>query len=829
MGDAARPEAVPPTPSGEEWLRASLDTLQESLFIFTAVRDESGDVIDLQYRFLNSAAQRLYSRTSDEVIGRGLIELFPSVKDLGIFDCYITPMATGQSCSMVVQGFHDGGVVGDFIVNAVPFGDGVVVTAHNVTEEAAAQRALAESESLLRVILDSTSDAIMRFGPDLRVRYVNRQLIKNSGISLQGWLGKTFAEAGYPANLAAGWDEHSRHVFATGESVQHEFEIDLPGGHHWFETRVDPEFDTDGAVSHVITASRDVTARKIAESRLRQSEALLEVAVEGSHDGTATYGPDLRFEYVNQRTVELSGMPKSAWIGKTMEELGFPPDSVAFWTEHVARVFATGVAGTMRYDLENTEGHRWYEAILAPQLDESGAVAHVVSTNHDITDWVLAESALREMATHDSLTNLANRRAVLDEIQRGLTAAQRTRLSVAVLVIDLDRFKYYNDSLGHAAGDVLLQHAGARLAEAVRGGDLVGRLGGDEFVVVMRDLSDAAEAARTAWRIVEAFRQPFDDDDAEHIATASVGVAYSDSEGAAADLLRDADTAMFAAKDAGRDQVAIFNSVLREAVAQRLEMEDALRHALERDQLAVWYQPEVDLATGEIVAAEALLRWHHPSGRVLTAGSFIDIAEETGLIHEIGAWVLEQACAVAAEWSSDHSRRHLTMRVNVSARQLGEGRLLEDIDQALGRTGLDPTRLCLEITETTLLDDSVLATQSLMGIRARGMSIAIDDFGTGYAPLTYLQRYPIDVLKIDRSFVTRVATDAFDRQLIGALMSLADYLDLDVTAEGVETDEQAITLRALRCTSAQGFLYSEAVPADQLHAMAQTVFPHGGH
>lgn len=276
----------------------------------------------------------------------------------------------------------------------------------------------------------------MRFGPDLRVQYVNKRLVENSGISAQDWAGKTFAEVGYPPELTIPWDEYSRHVFATGEPVLHDFEIDLPDGHRCFETRVDPEFDADGSVAHVITTSRDVTERRLAESRLRESEALLAVAVEGSRDATTTFGPDLRVEYVNRRTAELSGVPEVDWIGKTMNEFGFPELSVALWMSHISAVFETAMPQTIRFEMDNVEGHRWYEAILAPQLNTEGTVAHVVATNRDITEWVQAENSLREMATHDSLTNLANRRALLADIGRGLQAAHRTDDAIAVMMID---------------------------------------------------------------------------------------------------------------------------------------------------------------------------------------------------------------------------------------------------------------------------------------------------------------------------------------------------------------------------------------------------------
>ena len=811
----------------EAWVRLFVDPFQEAVFIFDVERDDKGEVVDLRFRFLNGAAERLYERPAAEVVGRGLVELFPSVVRRGVLACFVEPLSTGMPSAMRVPSFDENGVVGDFKVTAHQFDEGIVVTARDVTGEEAAQRLVAESEALLRVVLDGTSDAIMRFGPDLRAEYVNKRVVELAEISSNDWKGKTFAEAGFPPGLTETWDDYSRHVFATGDSVLHEFEVELPAGASWFETRVDPEFGPDGLVAHVITTSRDVTARKVAEARLQDSEALLSVAVEGSRDATSTYGPGLKVEYVNRRIVELSGVPAEAWIGKSLAELGYPESSVAYWSAHMQAVFSTGEPQSMEYEVDNTEGHRWYEANLSPQFGPDGSVAHVVSTNRDITARVLAEQSLLKMATHDSLTGLANRPAVLDDLDRGLHIARRSTGIIGVLMMDLDRFKSVNDSLGHEVGDAILTAAAERLVGMVRGGDLVGRMGGDEFVVVMRDLDDPADAVRTAWRLVESFREGFTSSDGELFCTASIGVTISRPESQPSDLLREADTAMYAAKDDGRDRVAVYNDDLRATVANRLSIEGELRHALARDQLAVWFQPEVDLITGRVIAAEALLRWHHPSGETWTASRFVDVAEDSGLISKIGDWVLGQACIQAATWTARDQGNELSVRVNVSTRQLAEGGLLPAIDAALATSGLDPARLCLEITETALLSETATARDNLAGIHDRGVHLAIDDFGTGYASLTYLHQYPIDVIKIDRSFVTDITAHSKEYRLVGALIAMADHLQLSVTAEGVEHQGQADCLKALGCPSAQGYLYSEAVPPEQFRSLINERFQTG--
>ena len=675
----------------------------------------------------------------------------------------------------------------------------------------------------MRVVLDGTSDQIMSFAAGARVEYVNRRLVELTGIPAEDWIGKTAAEVGgYPRDVAEIWEEDVSRVFATGESVSNAVQVPLPVGVRWIEYRLDPELAPDGSVAHVISTSRDATERKVAQARLRESEALLSVTVEGSRDATALYGPGLVVEYVNQRVVDLSGVPAEAWVGKSLPELGYPESSLAYWSAHMQEVFTTGEPQSMEYEVDNSEGHRWYEANLSPLFGQDGSVAHLVSTNRDITERVLAEQALREVATHDSLTGLANRRALLEDLERGLQVAGRKGGVVGVVLMNLDRFKYVNDSLGHNVGDMLLIAAGDRLRGTVQDGDLIGRMGGDEFVVVMRDLDDQAEAVRTAWRIVDSFREAFPSPDGDLFSTASIGVTISRPDSEPSDLLREADTAMYAAKDDGRDRVAVFNDNLRANVTHRLTIEGELRVALERDQLAVWFQPEVELDTGRIVAAEALLRWHHPSGETWTAGRFIDVAEETGLINDIGDWVLDQACIEAATWGTGDRGNPITIRVNVSTRQLADGGLLDAIDAALQTSGLDPAQLCLEITETALLNETATARDNLAGIHDRRVRIALDDFGTGYAALTYIHRYPIDILKIDRSFITDITADNNnDYRLVGALIAMADHLQLSVTAEGVENQGQADCLKALGCPSAQGYLYSQAVPAEQFRILMQ--------
>jgi diguanylate cyclase (GGDEF)-like protein/PAS domain S-box-containing protein len=549
------------------------------------------------------------------------------------------------------------------------------------------------------------------------------------------------------------------------------------------------------------------------------------VVLDTSDDVTMRVGRDHRIEYVNRRAVEVTGIPFEEWIGKKLAELGFPAETFSEMEVSIQRVLDTGEPVTYENETDNLEGHRWYETIVVAQVDSTDSAAHVILTSRDITDRKHDEAELLRLATHDPLTGLANRASLLDEIERALRADRRSGRATAVVLLDLDHFKDVNDTMGHAAGDALLIAVARRLETVVRVGDLVARLGGDEFVVAMRDLEEPAEAVRAAGRLVEANREGFAPAGVELFATASIGVAIATETSDASDLIREADTAMYAAKDAGRDRVSVYNEDLRTAVATRLAVESDLRHALERGQLAVWYQPEIDLTTGTVTAVEALLRWHHPDGSVWTADRFIDVAEDTGLILDIGNWVLRQAATQAAKWAADRPDRPLTVRVNASALQLAEPGLLAAIDEALTASSLDPGLLCMEITETALLHQTTTAIANLAGIHDRGIALALDDFGTGYASLTYLRLYPVNVLKIDRSFITHLTTNDHDRQITAGIIALANALNITVTAEGVEHPDQAALLHQMGCPSAQGWLYSKALPVEDVTPLLDRAGP----
>lgn len=426
----------------------------------------------------------------------------------------------------------------------------------------------------------------------------------------------------------------------------------------------------------------------------------------------------------------------------------------------------------------------------------------------------------------DQLTGLDGGQVLLAELGRALNSSRRSGRAMAVLMIGLDRFGEVNETLGRAFGDEMLRAAAARIQVTVRGSDVVARHEADQFIVVIRDLANPTEPARAALRVIDAFHESLDVLGTRINATVSVGVAISDKQEDPAEVLHDAATALNAAKSEGRDRMAMYNADLQAAVLERVTEENQLRAALAQQEFMVWYQPEVDLKTGGVVAVEALIRWRHPDCNIRIAEEFIKTAEETGLIVDIGAWVIDQVFHQAAEWAHQHPNSPLMVRVNVSALQLSLPTLLDTIDHALISSGVRPDLLCLEITETALLRQTPTVRANVLGIRDRGIRIAIDDFGTGFASLAYLREYPVDVVKVDKGFVGNLLINDADRRLVAGIVALAREFGVDVTAEGVENQEQAAYLRSVGCPSAQGFLFSEAVPADQIEALLEHVYPH---
>jgi diguanylate cyclase (GGDEF)-like protein len=468
-----------------------------------------------------------------------------------------------------------------------------------------------------------------------------------------------------------------------------------------------------------------------------------------------------------------------------------------------------GVMGVLApksvYQNPEAVAHPWRWALIHGGFVLAASLTHIAS-------WRTNEQQL----LRDPLTGLPSRLQLMSRLQSAIARIDRTGQQVAVLFIDLDRFKIVNDSLGHHAGDRLLLAVTERLRKAVRRHELPARFGGDEFVLVCEDVANEEDAVAVAERLIKALSLPFELDGSQAHVAASVGIALTaDPDASPDDLVRDADAAMYRAKDAGGGRWSIFDQLVRERAVARQAIETALRSAIAENELVVHFQPEVSVASGEIVGVEALVRWNRPGHGMVSPAEFIPIAEETGLIVPIGEWVLHEACRKACVF--DDGR--LVIRVNVSARQLAEPGLAETVKAALIASGLPPERLVLEVTESVVLEDGDRSVAALQALRDIGVGVSLDDFGTGYCSLSYLRRLPIDSLKIDRSFVRGLGHEADDDSIVTSVIDLARSLGVSVVAEGVETEEQLDGLRARGCDTMQGFLFARPGPASSVAAL----------
>jgi diguanylate cyclase (GGDEF)-like protein/PAS domain S-box-containing protein len=567
-----------------------------------------------------------------------------------------------------------------------------------------------------------------------------------------------------------------------------------------------------------LVVATDVTEQRRSEEALRRSEERFRLLAENAPDFIFRYRvqPDPGFDYVSPAALTVLGYAPDELYGDPSLILAIVGEEYLAETAdlgHDPRLTEPRDVCVHRKDGTTT----WVEQRLNAVFVDNHLMA-VEGIARDISERKRAEAAMAHQALHDSLTQLPNRLLLLDRLSQALARTARDDSLVAVLMLDLDRFKFVNDSLGHPAGDDLLIAVAHQLGEAVRPGDTVARLGGDEFVVVCEGVSSDTHARVLGERLSALVAGSYPIAGTEIFTSASVGIALGREGASTEDLLSDADAAMYLAKEKGRGRVELFLPLLRSRAEHRLAAERALRHAVEHQQFVLAYQPIVDLESGGVVAAEALLRWRRPDDTIVNPADFIPLAEETGLIVPIGAWVLGEACQQLRAWKESFPKLPLTMSVNLSARQLS-GDLVDVLTKALGGAGLDPDALTLEITESVLMDDTDSALEALLGLKALGVGLSIDDFGTGYSSLSYLKRFPIDTLKVDRTFVAGLGSDDDDRAIVAGVLAMAEGLRVGVVAEGVETAEQLRTLRGLGCPYAQGYHFERPLAATDFEAV----------
>jgi diguanylate cyclase (GGDEF)-like protein/PAS domain S-box-containing protein len=564
----------------------------------------------------------------------------------------------------------------------------------------------------------------------------------------------------------------------------------------------------------------DFHTRAATFKRLSESEELYSSTVELAAIGISHIGPDGRFLHANRRVCEMLGYTSEELLSKTVKDISHPDDRNA--TDHKLLELRSGRIDSLKAEkryLHKDGSAVWVRITIAEKRDGGGDLRYDVSIIEDITERKRAESRIEYLATHDEMTGLPNRSSFLQMLNQAVHTSKRHGRHFAVLFIDLDRFKAINDSLGHEAGDTLLKTMAARFTEAIRKSDVVARLGGDEFIVLVNDVSEMEDIALVARQLISAALKPVTIKGQDCRVTASVGVAtFPDDADDAEQLIKNADMAMYLAKEEGKNNFQCYSKEIQAMSVEKISLESNLANALDRDEFRLQYQAKVGLATGEIKGVEALLRWWNPVLGAVPPVQFIPVAEETGLIVLIGKWVLQTACAQNVSWQNQ-GLPPICMAVNISPRQFRDPGLVDDVAEVLRATGMEPSLLELEITESMVMHNTEQAILKLKAIKQMGVRLAIDDFGTGYSSLAQLKQFPIDTLKVDRSFIRDIPDNAEDRAITEAIIAMGRTLGVTVVAEGVETAEQQSFLRSRYCDQMQGFFFSKPSHPDEFASL----------
>lgn len=664
-------------------------------------------------------------------------------------------------------------------------------------------------------LAENLPDNVMRSDVQGRCTYANPVMYATLGWAVDTPLGKTISES-FPDGRFAFLEEGLHKVLASGEPVfLPRGELITSQGRRVHDISLYPERDEHGNIVGVLGIGKDVTELHRVYSELAAREEEFRTLVENASESIVRLDTDLRRIYLNPAWERITGGIKENYLGVKLLDADFPGrEQLEFLAGKLQQVIANKVPDRFEYPWVNERGEVLYlEMSAAPEFDAYGKVVSVLTIARDITLFREQRERIQRMAYYDTLTELPNRAMFLERLQQLVAEASRNNKMFGVLFMDLDRFKDVNDTHGHHIGDALLQAVGQRLRTCIRENDMVARLGGDEFGFLMSDIRTPHDLGNIAHKLTDCFMSPFAVNGIDTHVEASIGISIfpKDSQDIH-ELMRLADTAMYSAKKVGRSSFCFYEGELSRVAMERVMLGIDLRHALQRKELEVYYQPQVRFHDQSLIGAEALLRWKHPVRGFVSPAEFIPLAEDQGLIVEIGDWVLTQACVAAVGWAKIHPAFE-RVSVNLSAHQIAGSDLAGKVQDILKQTQCPPRLLELEITESALLKNDDQVREVLNRLRQLGISISIDDFGTGFSALSYLTQFSLDSLKIDRSFIDPIGgKEKKSFEVVKAIVAMAHCLGLKVVAEGVETQLQADLLRSISCDMAQGYYYGYPEP-----------------
>ena len=695
---------------------------------------------------------------------------------------------------------------------------GLLVMCLDVTESRRTDERLKQQLHFTRAVLDAIPNPVYVKDREGRYQVYNRAWDELFGGG-RDWVGRTVFDL-FEEPIARMHDERDRALLGEPSAIRYEAVVPTAAGEsrEWLYNKVS-FVDQAGRVAGLIGTITDVTHYKHTERALEASEARFRVLAENGIDLISVVGEDGTVSYCSPALKTLLGWEPEETIGRNVFDFVHRDDveGVRAAFQRLLEVRQTREPVELRFRHKDGQW-RTFESLGTNCIDNPH-IRGVVLNSRDVTDRKLIQQRIQHLAYHDNLTGLPNRGLLQDRLGHAIARAARSGRRVAVLFIDLDNFKNINDTLGHDVGDELLRQVSRRLTECVRAGDTIARQGGDEFIVLLDNLEDGRGASVVAQKILNSLRAAFPLGGTEQHVSGSVGIAVFPEDGRDAQtLMKNADTAMFHGKGIGKNTYQYFTPQMNIAVKRRMTLESALRRAVLQKDFVLHYQPQVDLETGEILAIEALVRWRTQDSGTVMPGDFIPLAEETGLISEIGEWVLREGCRQMREWQ-DRGVKARRIAINLSARQFADKAFLDTVMRVLQDTGLDPRLLELEITESQVMRQTEGMIQLLNRLAEMGVHLAIDDFGTGYSSLSYLKRLPIQKLKIDQSFIRDITVDPNDTAIVVAIINMARSLELATIAEGVETAGQLALLRSKGCRIGQGFFFSAPVSAEGLYPL----------